>query len=192
VPSTPSPTAADLVPAIEEKLDFRGKKLVDVRGELRAKEARYKKLWDSRLTAQMVELPEFAGVYRSVRRALRQAGLTAKQTEMVGADALDPCSYTWCTTLMARPPWRITAFDWDEANLEYVAHHGVEDYEVEEVFDGSVYVRRVRDVYTVLGASSSGRRLFVVIARKEGGVVRPVTARDMTHSERRLYEKRGQ
>ncbi len=69
---------ADLVHAVEEKLDFRGKKLVDVRGEFRAKEARYKKLWDSRLAAQMVELPEFAGVYRSVRRALRQAGLTAK------------------------------------------------------------------------------------------------------------------
>ncbi len=69
---------ADLVHAVEEKLDFRGKKLVDVRGELQAKEARYKKLWGSRLTAQMVELPGFAAVYRSVRRALRQAGLTAK------------------------------------------------------------------------------------------------------------------
>ncbi len=69
---------ADLAHAIEEKLDFRGKKLVDVRGEFRAKEARYKRLWDSRLAAQMVELPEFAGVYRSVRRALRQAGLTTK------------------------------------------------------------------------------------------------------------------
>lgn len=93
---------------------------------------------------------------------------------------------------MARPPWRITAFDWDEYNLEHVERHGVEDYEVEEVFDGSVYVRRVRDAYTILGSTSAGRRLFVVIARREGGVIRPITARDMTRSERRLYEKRGQ
>lgn len=68
---------AGLVHAIESKLDFRGKKLADVRGEFQAKEARYKKLWDARLSAQLVELPEFARVYRAVRRALRQAGLSA-------------------------------------------------------------------------------------------------------------------
>ena len=93
---------------------------------------------------------------------------------------------------MARVPWRIKAFDWDEHNVEHISRHGVDDYEVEEVFEGSVYLRRVRDAYTLLGSTSAGRRLFVVIARKEGGVIRPITARDMTGSERRLYEKRGQ
>lgn len=68
----------DIHHAIEDKLGFRGKKLADVRGEFSAKEARYKKLWGPRLSAQMVALPEFDGVYRAVRRALRQAGLTAK------------------------------------------------------------------------------------------------------------------
>lgn len=61
--------------AVEEKLDFRGKKLGDVRGELAAKEARFKKLWQTRLAAQMASLPEFEEVYRSVRRAFRQADL---------------------------------------------------------------------------------------------------------------------
>lgn len=61
---------------IEEKLEFRGKKLNDVGGELQAKEARLKKLWEMRLSAQMASLPEFDGVFRSVRRAFRQAGLS--------------------------------------------------------------------------------------------------------------------
>jgi predicted nucleotidyltransferase component of viral defense system len=46
-----------------------------VRKEFAAKEARYKKLWQVRLAAQMAELPEFGAVYREVRRALRQADL---------------------------------------------------------------------------------------------------------------------
>ena len=69
---------ADVVEAIEQKWDFRGKRLADVRGEFAAKEPRYKKLWVTRLSGQMVDLPEFDAVYRAVRRAFRQAGLTGK------------------------------------------------------------------------------------------------------------------
>lgn len=65
-----------LIGAVEKKLAFRGKKLTDVRGEFKAKEARFKKLWDMRLSAQMSMLPEFEGVYRLVQRAFRQAGLS--------------------------------------------------------------------------------------------------------------------
>jgi hypothetical protein len=68
----------DLAGAIREKLDFRGRKLADVRGEFEVKETRYRKLWDSRLSSQMVSLPEFDEVYRYVRRAFRQAGLAGK------------------------------------------------------------------------------------------------------------------
>ena len=46
---------------------------VDTQAE--KKEARLKALWDKRLAAQMAELPEFDGVFRAVRRALRQAAL---------------------------------------------------------------------------------------------------------------------
>ena len=69
---------AELVTAIERKWDYRGKKLDSVRGEFLAKEARYKKLWSPRLSGQMADLPEFTEVYRSVRRALRQAGLAGR------------------------------------------------------------------------------------------------------------------
>lgn len=66
----------EIIGAIEEKLEFRGKKLDAVRGELQAKEARLKVLWEKRLAAQMAPLPEFDKVFRSVRRAFRQTGLT--------------------------------------------------------------------------------------------------------------------
>lgn len=66
---------SDLVDPFARKLEFRGLTPTQVRKEFAAKEARYKKLWQVRLAAQMAELPEFGAVYREVRRALRQADL---------------------------------------------------------------------------------------------------------------------
>jgi predicted nucleotidyltransferase component of viral defense system len=64
-----------LVEAIEQKWAFRGRRLADVRKEFRAKEIRYQRLWEPRLSTQMTSLPEFVQVYRTVQRALRRAGL---------------------------------------------------------------------------------------------------------------------
>jgi len=69
---------AEVADAIEQKWAFRGKRLADVRGELAAKEPRYRRLWGTRLSGQLVDLPEFDEVYRTVRRAFRQAGLTGR------------------------------------------------------------------------------------------------------------------
>jgi uncharacterized protein len=68
----------DLTHALERKWQFRGKRPADVREALESKEARYKKLWEMRLAAQMAELPEFAEVFRLVRRALRDSGIIGK------------------------------------------------------------------------------------------------------------------
>ena len=92
---------------------------------------------------------------------------------------------------MARGIWRTAWFNWDDGNAFHVARHGVEATEVEEVFRGRLYIRRVRHGYTVLGATATGRQLFVVVARLEGGGLRPITVRDMTTPERRLFEKRA-
>ena len=54
------------------------KKTCRRREVLASKEARYKKLWDVRLAAQMAELPEFGEVSRLVRRALREAEIIGK------------------------------------------------------------------------------------------------------------------
>ena len=66
---------AELVEAVEEKWEFRGKKLADVREEFLRKETRFKKLWKMRLSSQMASIPEFSQVYRAVQREFRQAGL---------------------------------------------------------------------------------------------------------------------
>ena len=69
---------SDLRDPLVRKLEFRGLTLSQVGQVFRAKEARYKKLWQIRLTAQLAELPEFGTVYRAVQRALRQAGFFKK------------------------------------------------------------------------------------------------------------------
>jgi hypothetical protein len=63
----------DVTHAIDKKWEFRKKKAADAREALKLKESRYKKLWKVRLSAQIAELPEFVEVFRSVRRALREA-----------------------------------------------------------------------------------------------------------------------
>ncbi len=68
----------DLLDPVVRKLEFRGLALAQVGKEFAAKEARYKKLWQVRLAAQMVELPGFDTVYRAVRRTLRQAGISRR------------------------------------------------------------------------------------------------------------------
>jgi len=67
---------AELMDVINRKLTFRGQSLEAVCGQLETKEARLRALWSRRLAGQMVVLPEFNGVFRSVRRAFRQAGLS--------------------------------------------------------------------------------------------------------------------
>ncbi len=66
---------ADVIHAIERKWEFRGRRPANPRETFDAKEARFKKLWELRLAAQMAELPEFDEVFRAVRRAFRDAGI---------------------------------------------------------------------------------------------------------------------
>jgi predicted nucleotidyltransferase component of viral defense system len=68
----------DLLGPVEQKLEFRGLTLKQVGTEFAAKGTRLKKLWQVRLAAHMAELPEFEAVYREVRRALRQAGISGR------------------------------------------------------------------------------------------------------------------
>jgi|SRR5215469_2240433 len=65
---------AELVPAIGEKLRFRGKEVAGIEDRILAKEARLKALWTGRLGHQIEVLPEIDEVFRAVRRELRQAG----------------------------------------------------------------------------------------------------------------------
>jgi predicted nucleotidyltransferase component of viral defense system len=62
-----------LYPAIQAKLEFRGKPSTGLVEAIQAKEHRLEKLWRSRLGNQISTLPEFEKVFRELMRSLRRA-----------------------------------------------------------------------------------------------------------------------
>ncbi len=79
------------------------------------------------------------------------------------------------------------------------AKHGVGTEEVEQVLFGKPHVRRAQkgrvkgeDLYAAYGQTDSGRYLIVFFIRKEQTVALPISARDMTDSERRYYEQQAE
>jgi len=86
---------------------------------------------------------------------------------------------------------RVSAFVWDDDNSEHVAGHEVQRWECEQVFRRRPHVRRAReDRYFALGTTESGRHLLVVFRYLGNGVVRVITAREMTARERRSHGKK--
>ncbi|MDL2342660.1 BrnT family toxin [Deinococcus sp. MIMF12] len=84
-------------------------------------------------------------------------------------------------------------FDWDEANTEHIARHGIEPEEAEEalgdphVVKGQAHRRDSQEPRAaVLGQTEFGRLLFVVFTVRAGRL-RVVTARDATVNEKRRY-----
>jgi len=67
---------AEVTDAIAGKVEFRGQSLEKIGAQFDAKQNRLRRLWNQRLAGQMATLPEFDGVFRSVRRAFRQAGIS--------------------------------------------------------------------------------------------------------------------
>jgi uncharacterized DUF497 family protein len=82
-------------------------------------------------------------------------------------------------------------FDWDRANVEHVARHGISPEECEEAYrNGPLVIERQRRKHErrrlCLGETNRGRLLtFVVIERK--GKIRFVTAYPMHAMQRRIY-----
>ena len=65
----------DLLDAVRQKLEFRGKPFEGIAEAIRVKEGLLRALWSRRLAYQMTILPEFDEVFRAVQRTLRQAGV---------------------------------------------------------------------------------------------------------------------
>jgi predicted nucleotidyltransferase component of viral defense system len=65
----------DLLDAVRQKLEFRGKSFEGISEAIRVKEGRLRALWSHRLAYQMTILPEFDEVFRAVQRTLRQSGV---------------------------------------------------------------------------------------------------------------------
>ncbi len=85
-------------------------------------------------------------------------------------------------------------FDWDEANKEHIARHGVTPNEAEEAltdpdrmsFSARNVPQELRRAY--LGATEAGR-ILVVVYTKRAGRIRVVTARDASPREKRRYRR---
>ena len=86
---------------------------------------------------------------------------------------------------------RISEFDWNEGNEEHIARHGVDPSEVEEVFRRNPQIQRGRaGAYLAWGQSAVGRYLLVVFVRREDGLVRVLTSRDMSEREKKRFRRR--
>lgn len=85
-------------------------------------------------------------------------------------------------------------FVWDDANLEHIARHGIEDYEAEEVFEDpdvrpfDAQNRRGERRFGVFGMTEDGRILVVIYILRSGDI-RVVTARDAEPKEKRRYRR---
>lgn len=88
---------------------------------------------------------------------------------------------------------RLPAFDWDDANREHIARHGVTPVEAEEVILGGslpleTEERSSEERHTELGETSSGRLLLVVWTWRERGI-RVVTAFPANRKWRALWAR---
>jgi predicted nucleotidyltransferase component of viral defense system len=63
---------ADLIDAVTAKAAFRSRTLTNAKDVFQRKEARLRKLWAVRLSAQVADLPEFDEAYRATTRELRK------------------------------------------------------------------------------------------------------------------------
>ena len=81
-------------------------------------------------------------------------------------------------------------FEWDEYNeTKLLARHDVSASEVEQCFANGVSARRAAGAYLALGQTDGGRMLFMVFERRQGGVIRVYSAREMTGAERSAFRR---
>ena len=86
---------------------------------------------------------------------------------------------------------KISGLIWDDWNVEHIAEHGVEPYEVQEVINSRTFqAQRRGDVYQVFGQTEDGRYLFAVLSPRSEQRFYIVTARDMTEREKQSYRQR--
>jgi|TARA_B100000315_G_C14527863_1_gene564713 hypothetical protein len=93
---------------------------------------------------------------------------------------------------------RLNSIIWKNSFAEKIAEkHDVETYEVDEVLFSKPLVRFVQkgrvkgeNLYVAYGQTDEGRYLTVFFIHKQGNVALPISARDITSSERRYYNDR--
>ena len=87
---------------------------------------------------------------------------------------------------------RLTIDDliWDDWNEQHIARHHILRVEVEDVCYEHHWTLRANghDKLAIYGQTSSGRYLVVIVAQRGTGTYYPVTAREMSDTERRRFQ----
>jgi len=87
----------------------------------------------------------------------------------------------------------IEFLQWDEHNINHIARHNIMPEEIEEVcFNDEIKPRIEKGRYKryyILGQTFDGRYIFIVIEYLGGKKARTITARDMTYSEKKRFER---
>jgi len=79
---------------------------------------------------------------------------------------------------------------WDDWNIEHIARHHVTPEEVEEICLAAHWQHRAGGGKRALyGQTSAGRYVLVIGTHRVQGLFYPISARDMTHTERRRYRE---
>ena len=94
---------------------------------------------------------------------------------------------------------RLNEVIWKDYYVDKIeVKHGILTDEVEEVLFGKPHVRRAQrghvkgeDLYAAYGQTDAGRYLIVFFIRK-GTAALPISARDMTYSEERYYDRQAE
>lgn len=86
---------------------------------------------------------------------------------------------------------KISGLEWDDTNLEHIiSKHGISPKEVEDVCFGPHYACTVKyKRKAIYGQATSGRYLMVILERLYNSFYKPITARNMTQSERGKYNE---
>lgn len=86
---------------------------------------------------------------------------------------------------------KIKRLHWNRWREEHIARHNVSIAEFEDVTFGKHYDIKTRQGrYRLIGQTSDGRYLVVILEPSDYGWFDPITARDATQNERRLYLKK--
>jgi len=79
---------------------------------------------------------------------------------------------------------------WDDWNIAHIARHQVTQDEVEEACRGEpVFSQTYKERIRVIGPTSSGRVLTVILDPEGEDIYYPVTARPASRRERRRYRQ---
>lgn len=78
---------------------------------------------------------------------------------------------------------------WTEDRIEHIiSKHNIRPEEIMQTLYDDYYLQRTRDnSYQLIGKTSGGRYLFVVLAPKGNGKYKVITSRDATQNEKRKY-----